>query len=162
MPTPSRLGYARRMAIRMDHVSIVVEDLEAGIAFFTELGMEIEGRMPIEGPWVDRINGIDGIRLEIAMMRAPDGQGRVELTKFDNPAATTAEPNAPPNTFGLRSVMFAVDDIRDTIARLEPHGGQVMGEVVRYEDIYLLAYLRGPQGIIVALAEPLSEQARVR
>lgn len=144
------------MTIRMDHVSIVVEDLDAGIAFFTELGMEPEGRMPIEGPWVDRINGIDGIRVEIAMMRTPDGHSRVELTKFDNPPASTAEPNAPPNTFGLRSVMFAVDDIRDTIARLEPHGGKLMGEVVRYEDLYLLAYLRGPQGIIVSLAEPLS------
>ncbi len=134
----------------MDHVSVVIDDLEGAIAFFRELGMEIEGRAPIAGDWVDRVNGIEGIRIEVAMMRTPDGHGRLELKRFEHPAATTTEPHAPPNTYGLRSVMFAVDDIRSVVARLEPLGGQLMGTVEQYEDRYLVAYVRGPQGIIVA------------
>lgn len=141
---------------RMDHVSIVVDDLEAAKAFFVELGMEVEGEAPIEGPSVDRLNGIDGVRIRIAMMRTPDGHGRIELTKFDAPAAFSAEPAvAPPNTLGLRSIMFAVDDIDDVIARLRGHGAELVHEVAQYEDVYRLCYLRGPEGVIVALAEEL-------
>ena len=141
---------------RMDHVSVVVEDLAAATAFFTELGMQVEGKAPIEGRWVDRVNGIDGIRVEIVMMRTPDGHGKLELTKFLAPALVAAEPeNAPPNTLGLRSVMFAVDDVEDTVARLRSHGGELIGEIVQYEEFYRLCYLRGPAGIIVSLAEQL-------
>ncbi|WP_435148465.1 VOC family protein [Micromonospora aurantiaca (nom. illeg.)] len=141
----------------MDHVSVVVDDLPAAIAFFTELGMEVEGEMPVEGAWVDRVNGIDGVRVDIAMMRTPDGHGKLELTRFRAPALVAAEPaDAPPNTLGLRSVMFAVDDVDDTVARLRAHGGELIGEVADYGDVYRLCYLRGPAGVIVALAEQLS------
>ncbi len=142
---------------RMDHVSVVVDDLEAAKAFFVELGMELEGQAPIEGRSVDRVNGLDGIRVDIAMMRTPDGHGRLELTKFHSPTAVSAEPeNAPPNTLGLRSVMFAVDDVDATVAGLRAHGAELVGEVVQYHDSYRLCYVRGPAGIIVALAEQLS------
>ncbi|MBJ7601809.1 MAG: VOC family protein [Candidatus Dormibacteraeota bacterium] len=142
---------------RMDHVSVVVDDIEAAIAFFVELGMELEGRAPIEGPWVDRVNGLDGVRVDIAMMRTPDGHGRLELTKFHTPTAVNAEPeNALGNTFGLRSVMFVVDDIDATVAALRAHGAELVGEVAQYQDSYRLCYVRGPQGIIVALAEQLN------
>jgi catechol 2,3-dioxygenase-like lactoylglutathione lyase family enzyme len=142
---------------RMDHVSVVVDDLEAAIAFFVELGMELEGQAPIEGRSVDRVNALDGVRVDIAMMRTPDGHGRLELTKFHTPTAVSAEPeNAPPNTLGLRSVMFAVDDVDATVARLRAHGAELVGEVVQYQDSYRLCYVRGPAGIIVALAEQLS------
>jgi catechol 2,3-dioxygenase-like lactoylglutathione lyase family enzyme len=142
---------------RLDHVSVVVDDLEAAKAFFVELGMELEGEAPIEGPSVDRLNGLDGIRVDIAMMRTPDGHGRLELTKFHAPTAIKAEPeNAPPNMLGLRSVMFAVNDIEDVLARLRTHGAELVGEVVQYENSYRLCYVRGPAGIIVALAEQLS------
>ncbi len=148
------------MTLRMDHVSIVVADIDAAIAFFTELGMELEGRAPIEGRWAEQVNGFDDLRVEIAMMRTPDGHGKVELTKFHSPAAISAEPDpAPSNTLGIRSVMFEVDDIKDTVARLRPHGAELIGEIARYEDVYLLCYLRGPQGIIVALAEQLQRSA---
>ncbi|MCK1804552.1 MULTISPECIES: VOC family protein [unclassified Micromonospora] len=141
----------------MDHVSVVVDDLPAAIAFFTELGMEVEGEMPVEGAWVDRVNGMDGVRVDIAMMRTPDGHGKLELTRFRAPALVAAEPSdAPPNTLGLRSVMFAVDDVDDTVARLRAHGGELIGEVADYGDVYRLCYLRGPAGVIVALAEQLS------
>jgi catechol 2,3-dioxygenase-like lactoylglutathione lyase family enzyme len=142
---------------RMDHVSVVVDDLEAAIAFFVELGMELEGQAPIEGRSVDRVNALDGVRVDIAMMRTPDGHGRLELTKFHAPTAVSAEPeNAPPNTLGLRSVMFAVDDVDATVARLRAHGAELVGEVAQYQDSYRLCYVRGPAGIIVALAEQLS------
>jgi catechol 2,3-dioxygenase-like lactoylglutathione lyase family enzyme len=146
------------MAIqRMDHVSVVVDDLEDAIAFFTELGLEPEGQARIEGPQVDRLNGLDGIQVDIAMMRTPDGQGRLELTKFHAPAAVSPEPkNALGNTLGLRSVMFAVDDIDATLAGLRARGAELVGEMVQYEDSYRLCYVRGPEGIIVALAEQLS------
>ena len=140
---------------RMDNVAIVVDDLEATIAFFGELGMELEGRAHIEGPWADRTVGIDGVRTDIAMMRTPDGHGRLELTKYHAPAAVSAEP-PPPNTLGLHRVMFAVDDIDATVAGLRAHGAELLGDLVQYEDSYRLCYLRGPAGIIVALAEQLS------
>jgi catechol 2,3-dioxygenase-like lactoylglutathione lyase family enzyme len=142
---------------RMDHVSVVVDDLEAATAFFIELGMELEGEALIEGPWVDRVAGLDGVRVDIAMMRTPDGHGKLELTKFRTPAAIRTEPaDAPANTLGMRSIMFAVDDIEDVIARLRTHGAALVGEVAQYEDNYRLCYVRGPEGIIVALAEQLS------
>ena len=146
------------MAIkRLDHVSVVVEDLAAAVNFFTTLGMTIEGESPIEGPWVDRINGIEGIQVNIVMMRTPDGHGRLELTKFRNPKLVEIEPAiAPPNALGLRSVMFAVESVDDTVARLQSTGAQLIGEVVQYEDIYRLCFLRGPEGIIIGLAEQLS------
>ena len=140
--------------LRMDHVVLVVEDLDAGIAFFEALGMELEGRAPIEGPWAERINALEDLRVEIAMMVTPDGHAKLELTRFDSPLAT-GEPE-PPNRLGLRSVMFAVDDLADTLQRLAPHGGELVGEVVDYEDQYRLCYVRGPGGAIVALAEQLS------
>ena len=142
---------------RMDHVGVVVDDLKAAIAFFVELGMELEGEARIEGPWVDRVNGLDGVRVDIAMMRTPDGQGRLELTKFHAPTAASTEPeNAPGNTLGLRSIMFAVDDIDATVAGLRARGAELVGEVAQYQDSYRLCYVRGPEGIIVALAEQLS------
>jgi catechol 2,3-dioxygenase-like lactoylglutathione lyase family enzyme len=140
----------------MDHVGVVVDDLEAARAFFLELGMELEGEASIEGPWVDRVNGLDHVRVEIAMMRTPDGHGRLELTKFLTPTAASAEPeNAPVNTLGLRSIMFAVDDIDAAVAGLRAHGGELVGEVAQYQDSHRLCYVRGPEGIIVALAEEL-------
>ena len=145
------------MAIqRMDNVAIVVDDLEAAIAFFVELGMELEDRQSIEGRWAGRVVGLDDLRSEIAMMRTPDGQGGLELTKYHRPTALAASPEiAPPNTLGLHRVMFAVDDIRDTVARLQTRGAELLGDIAQYEDIFLLCYLRGPSGIIVALAEQL-------
>jgi catechol 2,3-dioxygenase-like lactoylglutathione lyase family enzyme len=141
---------------RMDHVGVVVDDLEAATAFFVELGMELEGEAPVEGRWVERVVGLDNVRVDIAMMRTPDGHGRIELTKFHTPEAVLAEPeHAPPNTLGIRSIMFAVDDIDDTVARLQTHGAELVGEVEQYEDSYRLCYVRGPAGIIVALAEQL-------
>jgi catechol 2,3-dioxygenase-like lactoylglutathione lyase family enzyme len=143
--------------LRMDHVSVIVSDLAAAMAFFVELGMELEGQAPVEGPWVDRVNGLDGVRVDIAMMRTPDGHGKVELTTFRTPPAVSPEPdNARPNTLGLRTVMFAVDDIEDVVSRLRAHGGELVGEIVRYEDIYRLCYVRGPDGVIVALAEQIN------
>ncbi|MGC4192139.1 MAG: VOC family protein [Thermomicrobiales bacterium] len=142
---------------RMDNVGIVVDNLDAAIAFFTELGMEQEGRAMIEGTWAARTVGLDGLRSEIAMMRTPDGHGKLELATYHAPAAIVATPqDPPPNTVGLHRVMFAVDDIDDTIARLRMHGGELPGEVAQYEDIYRLCYLRGPSGIIVGLAEQIN------
>jgi catechol 2,3-dioxygenase-like lactoylglutathione lyase family enzyme len=141
---------------RLDHVSVVVDDLEAAKAFFVELGMELEGEAPIEGPLVDRLNALDGVRVDIAMMRTPDGSGRLELTRFHAPAAISPEPqNALGNTLGLRSIMFAVDDVDAALAGLRAHGAELVGEVVQYEGSYRLCYVRGPAGIIVALAEEL-------
>ena len=145
------------MAIkRMDNILFVVDDLEAAIAFFVELGLKLEGETTVEGEWVDRTVGLDGVRSDIAMMRTPDGHGRVELDKFHTPPAIRAEPmNAPVNTLGIRRIMFAVDDIEDVLARLQTLGAELIGEVVRYEDSYRLCYVRGPEGIMVALAEEL-------
>jgi catechol 2,3-dioxygenase-like lactoylglutathione lyase family enzyme len=141
---------------RMDHVSVVVDDLPAAIAFFTTLGLTLEGEQPVEGPTVDRLCGLKDVQADIAMMVTPDGHGRIELTKFRNPPPIGADfAIAPPNTFGLRQIMFAVDDLDATVARLRPHGAGLIGEIVQYEDKYRLCYLRGPAGIIVALAEEL-------
>ena len=141
---------------RMDHVSVVVDDLPAAVAFFTTLGMTLEGAMPVAGPWVDRICGLKDVQVDITMVRTPDGHGRVELTKFRHPGLVKAEPAiAPPNTLGLRQIMFAVEDIDDTVARLRAHGAELIGEVAQYEDKYRLCYVRGPAGIIIALAEEL-------
>ncbi|MDA3630958.1 VOC family protein [Saccharopolyspora sp. WRP15-2] len=144
------------MAIqRMDNVGIVVDDLPAAIAFFLELGLELEGEASVGGPGVDRLVGLDGVQADLAVVRTPDGHGRLELTKFHTPPATTAEPNAPVNTFGIRRIMFAVEDIEDVIARLRAHGAELVGELEQYEDSYRLCYVRGPGGILVALAEEL-------
>ena len=131
-------------------------DLDAAVAFFAELGMELEGNGQIEGLFADRTVGLDGVRSNIAMMRTPDGHSKLELTRYHSPAPADARPeNPPPNTLGLHRVMFAVEDIHDTIARLRPHGAELLGEVAQYENSYLLCYLRGPAGIIVALAEQI-------
>ena len=140
----------------MDNVAIVVDDLKAATAFFVELGLELEAEATVEGRWVDRIVGLDGVRSDIAMLRTSDGHGRLELTKFHTPPATTAEPNAPVNRLGMGRIMFAVDDMEDVLARLQAHGADLVGEVVQYENSYRLCYVRGPEGIIVALAEQLS------
>ena len=140
---------------RMDNVAIIVEDLKAAIAFFLELGLELEGETTVEGNWVDRIIGLEGSRCDIAMLRTPDGHGRLELSKFHTPPARNPDPNAPVNTLGIRRIMFAVDDIDDMVARLRARGAELIGEVVQYEDMYRLCYLRGPEGVIIALAQEL-------
>jgi len=141
--------------LQMHNVGIVVDDLKAAIAFFAELGLELEGETTVEGQWVDRIVGLNGVRSDIAMMRTPDGHSRLELTKFQRPTATSVQLNAPVNTLGIRRIMFAVEDIREVFARLQAHGAALVGEIVQYEDLYLLCYVRGPEGIVIALAEPL-------
>ena len=142
---------------RMDNVLIVVEDLQAATAFFAELGMELEGETQVEGPWVGQVVGLDDVRADIAMMRTPDGHGRVELTRFHRPLAVRAEPqNAPANALGIRRIMFTVEGIDDVVARLRSHGGELLGEIVQYEDKYRLCFMRGPEGIIIGLAEQLS------
>jgi catechol 2,3-dioxygenase-like lactoylglutathione lyase family enzyme len=152
------LCYGGKMTIkRLDHISVVVDDLAAAIAFFTTLGMTVEGEAPVEGAWVDRVNGLEGVQVDIVMMRTPDEHGRLELTKFRHPPLVDLDPAiAPPNALGLRSVMFAVENLDDTVARLRATGAELIGEVAQYEDIYRLCYMRGPAGIIVALAEELS------
>ena len=147
------------MAIqRMDNVLIVVEDLERAKAFFTELGMELDGETQVEGEWAGRIIGLEDVRCDIAMMRTPDGHGRVELSRFHNPPAIRAEPeDAPANALGIRRIMFAVDDIDDVVARLrDNHGAELVGEITQFANAYRLCFLRGPEGIVVGLAEPLS------
>lgn len=141
---------------RMDNVLIVVEDLEAAKAFFAELGMELVGETQVEGDWAGRVVGLDGVRAEIAMMQTPDGHGRVELSKFHTPPAIRAEPeDAPANALGIRRIMFAVDDIDDVVARLRKHGAELVDEIAQYEDLYRLCFLRGPEGIVIGLAEQL-------
>src|SRR5215218_3908052 len=141
---------------RMDNVLIVVEDLEAAKAFFAELGMELDAETQVEGPWVDRTVGLEGVRADIAMMRTPDGHSRVELSRFHTPPAVRAEPeDAPSNALGIRRIMFAVDDIDDVVARLRSHGAELLGEIAQYEDIYRVCFMRGPEGIIIGLAERL-------
>jgi catechol 2,3-dioxygenase-like lactoylglutathione lyase family enzyme len=142
--------------LRMDNVGIVVDDLKAATAFFVELGLELEVETTVEGRWVDRVVGLHGVRNDIVMLRTPDGHSRLELMKFHAPPAVTAGPNTPVNTLGIRRIMFAVEGIEDVLARLQAHGAELVGEVVQYEDQYRLCYLRGPEGIVVALAEPLS------
>ena len=145
--------------MRMDNVAIVVDDLDAAIEFFDDLGLEFEGRQVVEGPWVDGVVGLDGVRSEIALMHTPDGHSRVELTYYHAPAAGLSAPAAPPaNTLGLTRIMFTVDDIDDTVARLGARGASVLRDVVDFGDAYRLCYLRGPAGIIVALAQPLKPE----
>jgi len=140
----------------MDNVLIVVDDLDAVIAFFVERGLELEGRGPVEGRWVEQVIGIDDVRQDVAMLRTPDGHGRIELAMFHAPKPIRPEPaDAPANTLGIRRIMFAVDDIDDVVARLRAHGAELVGDLARYEDVYRLCYVRGPEGIIVGLAEQL-------
>lgn len=143
--------------LRMDNVLIVVEDLEGAKAFFAELGMELEGETTVEGQFVDATVGLDGVRADIAMMRTPDGHGRVELTRYQTPPAVGAESaNAPANALGIRRIMFLVDDIDDVVARLcSDHGAELVGEKAQYEDIYRLCFLRNPEGFIIGVAEQL-------
>ena len=142
---------------RMDNVLIVVEDIEAVKAFFAELGMELEGETTVEGRYVDQVVGLDNVRADIAMMRTPDGHGRVELTRFHRPPAVRSEPAiAPSNTLGIRRIMFAVDDVDGDVARLRRHGAELVGEIAQYEDKYRLCFVRGPEGIIVGLAQQLT------
>src|SRR5262249_37476110 len=140
---------------RMDNVGIVVEDLAATIAFFRELGLELEGQSTVEGDWAERVTGLSDQRVEIAMMRTPDGHGRLELSRFVTPPVVADHRNAPVNALGYMRVMFAVDDIDDTLTRLRRHGAQLVGEVVQYEDAYRLCYIRGPEGLLIGLAEPI-------
>jgi len=142
------------MAIqRMDHVGIVVDDLADAVAFFVELGLELEGEAPVEGDWVDRIVGLEGVRAQIAMLQTPDGHGRIELAKFHAPSTDGGDSRAPANAPGIRHVTFAVDDIDAVLARLRARAAELVGELGRYEDSYRLCYVRGPEGIIVELAE---------
>jgi len=143
------------MIVRMDNVGIVVDDLAAATEFFVELGLELEGEAPVGGRWVDRVVGLDDVRVDVAMVRTPDGHSRLELTKFHTPAAIGAEPNASANTLGIRRIMFAVDDIDAVVASLRARGVGLVGEVAQYEDSYRLCYVRGPEGIIVGLSEQL-------
>src|SRR5512146_1458053 len=138
---------------RMDNVGIVVEDLGAAVAFFRELGLELEGRFTVEGEWAGRVTGLRDQRVEIAMMRTPDGHSRLELSRFLTPSVVADHRNAPVNALGYLRVMFTVDDIDDTLARLRKHGAQLVGEVVQYEDSYRLCYIRGPEGLLIGLAQ---------
>jgi catechol 2,3-dioxygenase-like lactoylglutathione lyase family enzyme len=140
---------------RMDNVGIVVDDLPAAIAFFRELGLELEGRAVIEGEWSGRVTGLRNQRVEVAMMRMPDGHGRIELSRFLAPPVVADHRNAPVNALGYLRVMFAVDDLDDTLARLRKHGAQLVDEVVRYEDVYRICYIRGPEGLLIGLAEQI-------
>ena len=140
---------------RMDNVGIVVEDLDAAVEFFTELGLTLEGRMPIEGEWAGRVTGVRGQRVEVAMMRTPDGHSRLELSRFDAPAIASDHRRAPVNSLGYLRVMFTVEDINETLARLSRLGARVVDEIVNYQDIYRLCYIRGPEGILIGLAQQL-------
>jgi catechol 2,3-dioxygenase-like lactoylglutathione lyase family enzyme len=140
----------------MDNIGIVVEDIDAAIEFFTELGLELEGRAPIEGEWASRVTGLPNMRVEIALMRTPDGHSRIEMSRFLAPPVVADHRSAPVNALGYLRIMFAVEDINDTLARLGKHGAELVGEVVDYEDTYRLCYIRGPEGIIIGLAQELS------
>jgi catechol 2,3-dioxygenase-like lactoylglutathione lyase family enzyme len=140
---------------RFDNVGIVVEDIDAAIEFFTELGLELEGRAPIEGDWAASVTGLRNMRVEIAMMRTPDRHGRLELSRFLAPPVVADHRNAPVNALGYLRVMFTVEDIEDTLARLRKRGAELVGRVVNYQDTYLLCYIRGPEGILIGLAEEL-------
>lgn len=146
------------MSVRMDNVGIVVEDLDVAVDFFGDLGLELEGRSVVEGEWAGRVTGLPGQRVEIAMMRAPDGHGRVELSRFLEPAVVADHRGAPVNALGYLRVMFEVDDVEATVERLRGRGTELVGEVVRFEDAYLLCYVRGPEGILVGLAEAIGDR----
>ena len=143
---------------RMDNVGIVVADIDAAIAFFTELGLVLEGRAPIEGDWADGVTGLHGMRVEIAMMRTPDGHSRLELSRFLAPPVVADHRNAPVNALGYLRVMFTVEDIDDTLVRIVKCGAKLVGEVVQYENMYRLCYIRGPEGILIGLAEQLVQK----
>ena len=144
---------------RMDNVAIVVENLDTAVSFFTELGLVLEGRRPVEGEWAGRVTGVRDQRVEIAMMRTPDGHSRIELSRFDAPAIASDHRSAPVNSLGYLRVMFAVDDLDDTLARLGKLGAKVVDEVVDYQGVYRLCYIRGPEGILIGLAQQLEKQA---
>jgi catechol 2,3-dioxygenase-like lactoylglutathione lyase family enzyme len=153
---PDRLPTIVHMPIqRMDHVGVVVEDLADAVAFFVELGLELHGEAQVEGDWVDRIIGLEGVRAQIAMLQTPDGHGRLELTEFHSPSTVGGDERAPANASGIRHVSFAVEDIDAVLARLRARGAELVGELVRYSDSYRLCYVRGPAGIIVELAEQI-------
>jgi len=143
---------------RLDNILVVVDDLDGAKAFFAELGMELEGEGMIEGPWADAVVGLEGVRTEVAMMRTPDGHGRVELSRFHAPPAVRVTPqDAPSNALGIRRIMFAVDDVDDVVERLRSrHGAELVGEIAQYEDQYRLCFVRGPEGIVIGLAEELA------
>ena len=143
---------------RMDNVGIVVEDLDAAVEFFTELGLELEVRAPIEGKWAAGVTGLRDMRVEVAMMRTPDGHSRLEISRFLSPPVVADHRTAPVNSLGYLRVMFAVDDLDDTLARLRKHGAEVTDQVVQYEDVYRLCYIRGPEGILIGLAQQLRQQ----
>lgn len=144
-----------RVALRMDNVLIVVDDLEAATAFFTALGMEVEGRAQVEGRWVDRVLALEDVRTDIVLLRTPDGHGKVELSRFQHPPAVGGPARTPANTLGMRRIMFAVDDVDALVARLRGEGAELVGDVVDYGDAYRLCFVRGPEGILVGLAEAL-------
>jgi catechol 2,3-dioxygenase-like lactoylglutathione lyase family enzyme len=144
--------------LRMDNVGIVVEDLDAAIAFFKELGLEFEGRAHVEGEWAEGVTGLPGMRVEIAMLRTPDGHSRLELSRFLRPPVVADHRNAPVNALGYLRVMFAVDDIDETLERLRVRGAQLVGEVVQYKDAYRLCYIRGPEGLLIGLAEEVTQR----
>ena len=148
---------AKSKLIRMDNVGIVVESLDEAIAFFTELGLQLEGRATIEGEWAGRVTGLGNQHVEIAMMVTPDGHSRLEISRFLTPPTIADHRNAPVNALGYLRVMFTVDDIDDTLARLQKMGAQLVGEVVKYEELYRLCYIRGPEGILIGLAEQLGK-----
>lgn len=147
---------------RMDNVGIVVEDLDSAIEFFIELGLVLEGRAPIEGEWAEGVTGLRGMRVEIAMMRTPDGHSRLELSRFLAPAVVADHRNAPVNALGYLRVMFTVEDIDDTVSRLQKRGAEVVDKIVNYQDIYRLCYIRGPEGILIGLAQELKQQGSER
>jgi catechol 2,3-dioxygenase-like lactoylglutathione lyase family enzyme len=140
---------------RMENVGIVVEDMAATVAFFVELGLELEGETTVDGSWAARIWGLDEVEIDVAMVRTPDGTSKLELMRFHTPTAIASDPTAPANTMGIRRLLFTVEDVDDTIARLRPHGAELVGEVQQIGDAFRMCYLRGPEGIIVALAEEL-------
>ena len=143
------------MAFRLDNIGIVVEDLTVAVDFFRELGLELEGRAMVEGEWAGRVTGLGDQRVEIAMMRTPDGNSRLEISRFLTPPVVADHRNAPVNALGYLRVMFAVDCLDETLARLREHGAQLVGEVVQYEDVYRLCYIRGPEGLLIGLAEQI-------
>ncbi|MET0237793.1 MAG: VOC family protein [Kibdelosporangium sp.] len=144
-----------RGTVKLEHVAVVVNDLAAAVAFFTELGLDLEGEATLEGDTVDRLSGLDEVRSDIAVLRTTDGHGRLELIKYQSPPVRGGEPGAPPNTLGIRHLLFSVQGIEDVVRRLRSHGAELVGELVRYENSYWLCYLRGPEGIIVELAEQI-------
>jgi catechol 2,3-dioxygenase-like lactoylglutathione lyase family enzyme len=152
---PSTRTIAAVTIQRMDHVGVIVDDLAAAVEFFVELGLEQEGEGTVEGAWADRIVGLEGVRSELAMLQTPDGHGRVELVKFHSPPAVGDNRQAPANALGLRHITFAVDDLDDVLARAQARGAELVGEVENYEDVYRLCYIRGPEGLIIELAERL-------